>query len=125
MQKTQSILLPIFLGTCVHSVSASHSHIMHLSLSLFSFPLSLHTQCLSLDLSVGRSGCVYSFETVPRHQARAKANYNNWRCSWDISHPENPWPDNVHFIEADVSDAQEHIHNCSIDAVSCITFWLV
>ena len=71
-----------------------------------------------LSLSVGGSGCVYSFETVPKHQAQAKKNYNNWRHSWNISHPNNPWPDNVQFIEADVSDAAEYIQHCSVDAVS-------
>ena len=73
-----------------------------------------------LILSVDPSGCVYSFERVPKHQAQAKTNYDSWRQSWNISHPDSPWPDNVQFIEADVSDAAKYVHDCSVDAVSQI-----
>ena len=120
------VLSTISLWTCVHSVRASRSH-SGLSLSPFSSlslspSLSPHTQCLSfLFLSVGTSGCVYSFETVPKHQAQAKINYDSWRHSWNISHPDNPWPDNVQFIEANVSNAANYIHNCRVDAVSMIS----
>ncbi len=71
-----------------------------------------------LVVSVGASGSVYSFETVHKHQAQAKINYDSWRHSWNISHCDNPWPDNVQFIEEDVSDATDYIHNCKVDAVS-------
>ena len=74
-----------------------------------------------VSLSVGASGRVYSFETVPKHQAQAKINYDSWCHSWNISHPDNPWPDNVQFIEDDVSNAADYIHDCRVDAVSMIS----
>ena len=71
----------------------------------------------SLLLSVGASGQVHSFEMVHAHLLQAKTNYHNWCNSWNLSHPHRPWPDNVHFIEGDVSDATDYVQNW-VDAVS-------
>ena len=106
----QGHMLTLSVYLSLYSISALLTLLSSLSLSL---PL---TQCL-LSLSVGPSGQVYSFEMVHKHLAQAKKNYHNWCCSWDCHHPDNPWPNNVQFIEANVSSAQDYIDN-PVDAVS-------
>lgn len=95
-------------------------HLFLTTLSLLVLPSPLHlplSHTMLPFLSVGASGQVYSFETVHKHHAQAKKNYHNWCTSWESSHPNSPWPDNVQFIEASVSDAQDYIDS-SVDAVS-------
>lgn len=67
---------------------------------------------------VGVAGQVYSFESNSSHMCAAMRNYKQWRTNWALTHSdENLWPDNVQFIEADVSAVGEHV--CSpVDAVS-------
>lgn len=71
-------------------------------------------------LSVGDKGAVYSFERETLHMDKAKANYQGWCNSWDIAHPSNLWPRNVHFFEVSVQEAASHVH-APLDAVSVDT----
>lgn len=63
------------------------------------------------------SGQVYSFESNPSHMHAAVHNYKQWRANWAFTHHTAPWPDNVQFIDADVSAAIEHV-TTPVDAVS-------
>lgn len=65
------------------------------------------------------TGQVYSFESNPSHMCAAVGNYKQWRANWVLTHAsiDTAWPDNVQFIEADVSTVGEHISTL-VDAVS-------
>lgn len=63
------------------------------------------------------AGQVYSFESNPSHMHAAVRNYEQWRANWALSHHTAPWPDNVQFIDADLSTAREHI-KAPVDAVA-------
>lgn len=71
----------------------------------------------SFTSPVGMAGQVYSFESNPSHMHAAVRNYEQWRANWALSHHTAPWPDNVQFIDADLSTAREHI-KAPVDAVS-------
>ena len=66
--------------------------------------------------AVGVTGQVYSFESNPCHMCAAIHNYNQWRANWEFSHS-SVWPDNVTFIEGDVSSVGDHV-TTPVDAVS-------
>ena len=62
------------------------------------------------------AGQVYSFESSPTHMHVAVRNYEQWRANWSLTH-DTPWPDNVKFIQADMSAVGEHVA-AEVDAVS-------
>lgn len=65
------------------------------------------------------AGQVYSFDSNPDHMHAAVHNYHQWRANWDLIHA-STWPDNVIFVEGDVSCARDHV-TTPVDAVSpCI-----
>ena len=63
----------------------------------------------SLHSTVGISGQVYSFESVPGHMHAAMNNYRQWRGNWELVHYNSLWPDNVEFIGASVDLAGDHV----------------
>lgn len=65
--------------------------------------------------AVGMAGQVYSFESNPSHMHAAVRNYEQWRANWALTCA--PWPDNVQFIDADLSAVGDHI-DAPVDAVS-------
>ncbi|KAM4693805.1 tRNA (adenine(58)-N(1))-methyltransferase, mitochondrial [Discoglossus pictus] len=72
---------------------------------------------LFLSRAVGPEGRVYSFEVREDHHAVAKKNFSRWKNAWDVWSKE-PWPDNVHFINKDISLGLSHIKTVSFDAVA-------
>ncbi|XP_022095771.1 uncharacterized protein LOC110981985 isoform X2 [Acanthaster planci] len=52
---------------------------------------------LFLSRAVGPEGCVHTFDARPEHVKRAIKNVKKWVSSWNISHPHQPWPENVCF----------------------------
>lgn len=65
------------------------------------------------------TGQVYSFESNSRHMRAAIQNYNQWRTNWELTHS-CEWPDNVTFVEGDVSTVRDHV-TTPVDAVSTST----
>ncbi|XP_053568621.1 tRNA (adenine(58)-N(1))-methyltransferase, mitochondrial [Bombina bombina] len=72
---------------------------------------------LFLSRSVGPNGCIYSFEIRKDHHSIATKNFWKWKNAWDIQH-QNPWPENVYFINKDISDGLAEIKSVSFDAVA-------
>ncbi|KAG8443861.1 hypothetical protein GDO86_009159 [Hymenochirus boettgeri] len=72
---------------------------------------------LFLSRAVGAEGCVYSFEIRTDHHLIAQRNFRKWKNAWDIwrSHP---WPENVHFINKDLSVALPDMKSVTFDAVA-------
>ncbi|XP_018118178.1 tRNA (adenine(58)-N(1))-methyltransferase, mitochondrial isoform X2 [Xenopus laevis] len=72
---------------------------------------------LFLSRAVGLEGRVYSFEVRADHHAIAKKNVRKWKSSWDIQ-SSHPWPENVHFINQDLSAALPDMGSVAFDAVA-------
>lgn len=68
------------------------------------------------------AGQVHSFESNPSHMHAAVRNYKQWRANWALTHQAAPWPDNVRFIDADLSTVKEHL-STPVDAVSNKDLW--
>lgn len=62
------------------------------------------------------AGQVYSFESNSLHMRAAVHNYEQWCSNWALSH-HTTLPDNVKFINADLSDVGKHL-KAPVDAVS-------
>ncbi|KAE8600281.1 hypothetical protein XENTR_v10013171 [Xenopus tropicalis] len=72
---------------------------------------------LFLSRAVGLEGRVYSFEVRADHHAIAKKNVSKWRSAWDVR-SRNPWPENVHFINQDLSAALPTMGSVAFDAAA-------
>ncbi|XP_072356227.1 tRNA (adenine(58)-N(1))-methyltransferase, mitochondrial [Scyliorhinus torazame] len=72
---------------------------------------------LLLSRTVGSSGHVSSFELRPDHHCNAKRNYQRWRNAWEVAR-EKEWPNNVDFINKDVSSAIDDIRGKMFDAIA-------
>lgn len=78
--------------------------------------------CHVIVLAVGKSGQVYSFESTSHHMEAARTNFKRWCNNWELVHSggdegRGAWPDNVLFVEDDVSNAASYIAS-DVDAVS-------
>ncbi|XP_063300164.1 tRNA (adenine(58)-N(1))-methyltransferase, mitochondrial [Pelobates fuscus] len=72
---------------------------------------------LFLSRAVGSEGRVYSFDVRADHQAIAKNNFQRWMNAW-TNRCRKPWPDNVSFINKDITNALSDIKSVTFDAVA-------
>lgn len=72
---------------------------------------------LFLSRAVGTRGRVMSVEVREDHQKRAIKNYSRWRTSWALRRGQ-PWPDNVEFVQADLSTAASVLQGQDFHAVA-------
>lgn len=77
---------------------------------------------LFLSRAVGSKGRVLSLEVREDHHKRAVLNYKRWRAAWSQRRGEE-WPDNVQFLQADLSTASSFLtgqgfHSVALDLTS-------
>ncbi|XP_072030975.1 tRNA (adenine(58)-N(1))-methyltransferase, mitochondrial-like [Amphiura filiformis] len=72
---------------------------------------------LFLSKAVGSTGHVLTFDTREDHQDTGFRNWRKWKASWNITHPDNKWPDNVSFHNTALQHCHETVQDNTIDVV--------
>ncbi|XP_066559118.1 tRNA (adenine(58)-N(1))-methyltransferase, mitochondrial isoform X2 [Amia ocellicauda] len=72
---------------------------------------------LFLSRAVGSGGRVLSVELRKDHHRRALLNYQRWRKSWGMAR-DGAWPDNVEFVNKDLSSAADLLEGRSFHSVA-------
>ena len=61
-----------------------------------------------------------TYEARSDHHKRAVSNWRTWKESYDVTHVEQPWPDNISFHNTVLQECQGSIADEMIDGVRSI-----